>query len=418
MKKITSVFLMVCMLIVLATPNVHAFSDVKINQEQGRAIESLAVQGIINGYMDGTFKPNDIVTRGQVAKMISIASNLDLQNVKDPRFTDVSTTHPFYNYIAVIANMKIINGNDGKYKPNDKLTKGQLSKILVNAFDLRGGTPSPFKDANKSSFKEYIDILYHNSIINGLTKNENEYGVNDPVTRGQLATFIHRAQKKSNPNILNGEWNGHYFQINGDKTSLNLIIDQEIGVFTFTDSKGVTGVNVGKVNYDSNTGIFSVKDKKWYNKPNDYTLNDWEGVLTPNKYLAGFTINNGDVRTFELQNVKSYPEDISVYLDGEWTGTADSKTDGNQSAKYSFNNVSGTYEFGPTKKSPSIPIGSYEVTLELSESGLFNIVPGKWINQPSNYISTNGTAVISNTNYILGYRGNDVNRRFLVQKME
>ncbi|MGE7689334.1 S-layer homology domain-containing protein [Lysinibacillus sp. NPDC097214] len=170
------------------------FKDVPANSVHAEAISNLAERGIINGFPDGTFGPSKIVTRGQAAKIIAGVLELDTKNVKNPNFKDVKTTHPFYGAIAALKAEGIITGNgDGTYGLNDPLTRGQMAKIIVEAFDLEGETTTPFTDVPENNiYAKYIKVLYGNNVTTGTTPIT--YMPNGIVTRGELASFVVRAE--------------------------------------------------------------------------------------------------------------------------------------------------------------------------------------------------------------------------------
>ena len=57
--------------------------------------------------------------------------------MKDPKFTDVPKSNQFYPYIAALQNEGIIGGKgDGRYGINEPLTRGQMAAILVDGFDI------------------------------------------------------------------------------------------------------------------------------------------------------------------------------------------------------------------------------------------------------------------------------------------
>ena len=127
------------------------FSDVPSSKHYAEAVYDLAERNIIGGYPDGTFKPGNSITRGQAAAIITKMIGLDTSNVKNPGFKDVSTANGYYKAIAAMAEEGIISGyGDGRYGPNDPIKRGQMASILVKAFDLPRynftSYKSPFKD--------------------------------------------------------------------------------------------------------------------------------------------------------------------------------------------------------------------------------------------------------------------------------
>lgn len=107
------------------------FSDVKESHADFDGIATLYAAGIISGYPDGTFKPDTNVTRGQAAKMIAGALKLDTKDVENPNFTDIGASNPYYGSIAALVELKVISGyGDKTFRPNQTITHGDLAKIL------------------------------------------------------------------------------------------------------------------------------------------------------------------------------------------------------------------------------------------------------------------------------------------------
>ncbi len=110
------------------TAPTQAFPDVQSSDYFFDAVESLSAEGILSGYEDGTFRPNQPVTREQVAKIISLALGLDIENVEDPGFSDVTDSDYFYAYIAALAGKGVLEGQaDGSFGPKDNLTRAQMA---------------------------------------------------------------------------------------------------------------------------------------------------------------------------------------------------------------------------------------------------------------------------------------------------
>ena len=89
---------------------------------------------MISGYADGTFRWGNNVTRAQLSKIIVIAENWPINTTGGPHFSDVPTSYAFYSYIETAYNRAIISGYaDGTFKPGNNATRGQISKIVYNA---------------------------------------------------------------------------------------------------------------------------------------------------------------------------------------------------------------------------------------------------------------------------------------------
>lgn len=184
--------------VVAVAPQAEAaisFKDVKETNTHYANIMNLAERGVIRGYEDGTFRPGDSIKRGNAAHIIAEIIGLDTKNVKNPNFKDISTKNSNYGAIAALANAGIINGfEDGTYRANDMLTRGQMAKIIDNAFKLASnGEPLPFTDVQNSQYKEHIAALYANNVTTGVTPTF--FDAKSNVTRGQLSSFVVRAEK-------------------------------------------------------------------------------------------------------------------------------------------------------------------------------------------------------------------------------
>ena len=170
------------------------YSDVSESAYYYDAVQELAERGIVNGYGDATFKPNEVATRGQTAKILASILGLDTINVVDPGFTDLSPDNPYYGAIAALVQAGIINGyEDRTFRMNEPLKRNHLAKMLVKAFNLQSpeGVNLPFTDVHQT-YKDYILALYANEITTGRT--ETEFDGESYVTRGQLAAFVVRTE--------------------------------------------------------------------------------------------------------------------------------------------------------------------------------------------------------------------------------
>ena len=180
------------------------FSDVPPSKYFAEAVYDLAERNILGGYPDGTFKPGNSITRGQAAAIIAKMVKLDTTNVKDPKFKDVSTANGYYKSIAALAEQGIISGyGDGRYGPNDPIKRGQIASILVKAFDLPrydyNSGEIPFKDVNYSSHGLNIFIIYKLGITSGTTPDT--FSPNAFITRGQAAKML-KATEESKPKMV------------------------------------------------------------------------------------------------------------------------------------------------------------------------------------------------------------------------
>lgn len=171
------------------------FSDVKSDFWAAKEIYSLVEKGIIKGYKDNTYKPNQAIIRGQVANLVTEALQLPVpENVKV--FDDISKDSAFAEGAAATKQAGIFEGYNNKFDAKAKLTREQMASVLVRAFDLKtkvNGEEAPFTDMDSISpaHQDNVKILAQNGITLG--NKDGSFNPKAPVTRASFAVFLERA---------------------------------------------------------------------------------------------------------------------------------------------------------------------------------------------------------------------------------
>jgi trimeric autotransporter adhesin len=178
--------------------NAASFSDVNPNDSHAANINALVELGYIKGFADGTFKPYQSITRGQVAKIF--ARILEDKGFKAPEkleqvFDDVpldAKDQELVKAAAIVKAAGVMTGTDGKLNPGQPITRQQMAKVLVEAFDLTKSDDftSKITDLDKADAwaRDYIQTLE----ANGVTV-VTEFKPKDNVTRAAFASFVKRA---------------------------------------------------------------------------------------------------------------------------------------------------------------------------------------------------------------------------------
>ena len=177
------------------------FTDINQYTDHYNDILKLYSQGVIKGFADNTFRPDVNVPRGQAAKMLATVLKLDTKNIQDPYFKDVPKGSEYYKYVAALQNAGIMSGySNGTFMPNEVITRGELAKMVVVGFHLEVSQNynNIFKDVNsQTSNALYIQTVIDLNITEGTTPVT--FSPFAPVTRGQFASFVVGSQeKKSN----------------------------------------------------------------------------------------------------------------------------------------------------------------------------------------------------------------------------
>ncbi|WP_394188547.1 S8 family serine peptidase [Paenisporosarcina quisquiliarum] len=166
------------------------FSDVPSEFWAYKDINQLRDRHIILGYEDNTFKPHSSIRRDHVTVLLSKA--IDLPSVLEAAdFVDVQVTYRYYPEIKKAQLAGLVSGDLGKFNPQENLTRAQMAKVLVLAFDLKKKGEHSFVDVSKNHWaSDYISILYSNGITIG---DNGKYSPESPVTRAHFAAFLARS---------------------------------------------------------------------------------------------------------------------------------------------------------------------------------------------------------------------------------
>ncbi|QFQ28738.1 S-layer homology domain-containing protein [Bacillus thuringiensis] len=181
------------------------FNDVPANHWSTKAIYNLTNRKVVQGYGNNIFGFGDNVTRGQVARMIYMyvkPADADA-SFKNP-FTDIKG-HLFEKEILALAKAGLVNGfGDGKYGPDDILTREQMAQVLTNAFKFKATKTTSFTDIDKNSWAlKAISALEENGVTIGT--GGNMYSPYTHVTREQYSQFLYNSinavEKETKPEV-------------------------------------------------------------------------------------------------------------------------------------------------------------------------------------------------------------------------
>ncbi len=191
-KKITALFLVAIMLLATSQAGFAlTFSDVTENTKYGEAMTSMAALGLLKGYEDGSFKPENTITRAEFAAVMTRAIGMEsMINTTTSReiFTDMiknGSDHWATGYVRIAYDRGIILGmGDGTFAPDSPVTYEQAVKMIVCALGREaaaidaGGWPGGY-------------IAVANNI--GLTDNAIHSPTNGPASRGIVAQLVYNA---------------------------------------------------------------------------------------------------------------------------------------------------------------------------------------------------------------------------------
>lgn len=189
LKKVialVAVFAMLVSTVAFAT----TFSDVKDDDNYAEAIEMLSNLGILTGDdQDGDgvmdFRPNDTITRAEVAAIVCRVQNLNNLAQTGTPFTDVTSSHWASGYVAQAAGKGIINGNgDGTFAPEANVKFQDVVKMFVRTLGYE-----PYVNANGGYPAGDLAAANRYGVLDGVIQSGDEA----EATRGQVAQIAFNA---------------------------------------------------------------------------------------------------------------------------------------------------------------------------------------------------------------------------------
>ena len=171
-----------------------SFPDVAEDHLNYEAIEFLEDRAVINGYGDGTFGADNLVQRSEAIKIIDEAFAVKKDGEYGEKFPDVTSTDWFFKYVMAGEAASIINGyDDGKFRPQEKVNMAETLKmvVLASGVDLPEVSENVFLDVSPEDwFAAHALYVRNKNIVLS-----DEYGNMHPgqaMSRAAFAEIIYR----------------------------------------------------------------------------------------------------------------------------------------------------------------------------------------------------------------------------------
>ena len=330
-----------------------SFSDVPADANYYQAVTTLANLGIIAGYEDGTFKPDDNITRAEVTTMVVAAMNMTEQAKSmegTTQFSDMQSdaTKWASGYVNVGVAQKFIAGfpEDNTFRPSENVTYAQIITMLVGALNYGeyatylGGYPNGYLSIAQTS---------------GITKNVSG-NAEDTVTRAQVAMLINNFL--DTPKV---EMNGISYTADGrlvpniaiqdgtNDTYYKTVLTENWGIYILegtisetSKSDESSSLRADQVKFD----IDKTKEKSNVNGYNDPSSDDINSTDTT------LTVYVGDTDAANYLN--SYATAYMQYTeDGDWLIRNFVPSSKNQAVKFATSLIDDSedaYSFGGTDR--------------------------------------------------------------------
>ncbi|TCL64754.1 S-layer family protein [Hydrogenispora ethanolica] len=293
-----------------ATATPAAFSDIEGNWAQ-KEVKSLTDKGVINGYPDGTFKPDQTINRAEFAKLV--AKLFNYQPAASVQFPDIKNSWAS-SYIKGVGSQKVMQAfADGNFKPENPVNRGQLAVFLTRVLHIV--TPeekytdpwaASFTDLSEKDWEfRYVEVAAKLGLLPESYKNEFHAG--QGVTRAEAAWTLNalnnlsvKKGKISTVDPTSGLVNIQRQQ-NGDP--LLALVNPDTVVMRNNTSAAVDGLVPG----DEITVISSASGDVKYLKA--------FGKVTKNDLLS---------RVSTITKGRLTPDQINSIVSGDWDSIKDS----------------------------------------------------------------------------------------------
>lgn len=207
-----------------------SFPDVPNNHKYYTAIEYFHAKDVIQGYSDGTFRPDQPANRAEALKIILLSSevSVDLNDLGDDVFPDVTADDWFYAYIKRSVELDIVEGyEDGYFRPIQNLNIAETLKMIL----LTNGVTVNDQPENSTIFPDVTgDLWYAPFAAYAKEKNiiepqgDGNLNAGRSITRGELVELMYRTaivlQNEGEPFDISTNWPVITYPEYGFKTKL------------------------------------------------------------------------------------------------------------------------------------------------------------------------------------------------------
>jgi hypothetical protein len=178
----------------------QTFLDVASSDWYYPFVEDLRVRGIVD---DGfAFFPERELTRAELAKIVVLSTTgvLDDRFPETPFFPDVKTDQWYFPYITTATLLGVVKGYpDSYFRPEQKVTRAEAVKMVVNSLGIpKKSMLGQFRDYDPTEwFHPYVSTAYEHNIISGKVSDSGQkqmiFAPGEFVTRAEMAKMISQA---------------------------------------------------------------------------------------------------------------------------------------------------------------------------------------------------------------------------------
>lgn len=190
-----------------------AYPDVEPSYWAAKQINELSEQGVLVGYPDGTFQPDELVTRAEFAAMAIRALGQEHAQVAQPvTFTDIDTNFWAYDFIQKALFFDLISAGDDEFRPEDPVSRGAAIMVASNALSDKDISFAKAREILANKYSDYSSLAENAVVAYGKAEifelivvrpdSDVKIDANKAATRAECAAILYsmKEQAKENPN--------------------------------------------------------------------------------------------------------------------------------------------------------------------------------------------------------------------------
>lgn len=277
-------------------------------------INYLTQNGIINGYPDGTFRPDQPITRMHAVKMIM--REIGMPDNWEPQyphqFWDVKPGTDGHREIMRAYELSIISGKDWNiFDPNGKMTRAEMAKVLIQAYHLGNSNTAAFKDVPQNAWhRPYVTSLASVNVTLGYP--DGTFKPNLPISRAHFAVFMARILNPSYRTPTD-QVKGVAMQELGDLKALDAVKDPADPMIYLIEANTNSLVAINHVTNEKKSVPLRLPAERMALKNGKLYITQ---LHQPHAHVRNEEDQKGEVAVYDaktLQLVKSIPVDVDPF---------------------------------------------------------------------------------------------------------
>lgn len=271
MKRLAIILFSIAILAGFTAPKSYAADDITGHYFES-SIRSLVAKGIMGGYGEGIYGPDRAVTRAEFATLVIRSLNLaeTASTTPEKQLTDLEPGKWYTEAVNQAIALGIVGGYpDNTFKPNNIISRQEMAAMIMRAIDTQDVYSEPatltFKDADKINpiFKDAVQRLVNLKVMNGNA--DNTFGPKTSTTRGQMAAVLERMIKvlSNEPVVTTTNYDLTVSEMIQKQMAINPQTDKYRNDKTYVSGDYVTGIieeNGKKYGFITNTTFLNVRE--------------------------------------------------------------------------------------------------------------------------------------------------------------